>query len=55
MLHTLEYPASATISASLSTLTRIRQQYNMSTKRAATCKSSMMSVDDSVLVTAIAM
>ena len=37
------------ISVSHGTLTRIQQQYNMSTKQATIRKSTIMSVDDSVL------
>ena len=45
MIHNQKNPASVVINVSHSTLTRIQQQYNMSTKR----KSTMMSVDDRVL------
>ena len=45
MIHNQNNPASVVISVSHSTLTRIKQQYNMSTKR----KSTMRSVDDGVL------
>ena len=49
MIHNQKNPASVVISVSCSTLARIKQQYNMSTKRATKRKSTMMSVDDSVL------
>ena len=39
------------IKASYRTLTRIEQQYNMSTKRTTKRKSTTMSVDDNVLPT----
>ncbi len=49
MIHNQKNPASVVINVSCSTLARIKQQYNMSTKRATKRKSTMMSVDDSVL------
>ena len=49
MIHNQKNLASVVINVSHSTRTRIQQQYNMSTKRAIKRKSSMMSVDDSVL------
>ena len=45
MIHNRKNPASVVINVSCSTLTRIQQQFNMSTER----KSTMMSVDDIVL------
>ena len=49
MIHNQKNPASVVISVSHSTLARIKQHYNMSTKRATKRKSPMMSVDYSVL------
>ena len=49
IIHNNKYPNNVVISVSHSTLARIKQQYNMRSKQATTCKSTMMSVDDSVL------
>ena len=51
MIYNNKYPINAIISILYSILTRIKQQYNMSFKQVTIRKSSIMSVDDSILTT----
>ena len=51
MIHNQKNPNNQQIKLSYSTWTRIKQEYNRSTKRTIKCKSTTMSVDDSVLTT----